>query len=424
MQVKQLAHLRSETMQIQNKDLHKLDKRVAEFYKLNQNFFNANANLYGKELYHKEIKRLENEANKIKPKNEFDKLILENIKSIIKINNHCINFITDPKYEYSVNEFLDLIIGKGSWKFIENQVKNKDYKMRWELTEQNREINSKIVNRFTEEAQKLAKEYIPKLKSDTLNYGVKNNYLPKDFDFNIFLLPPKDGREYSSWRPETKILNLGSYTFYFIFEDKKTKIKPMKAYSTIFHELLGHGAHQIYSKDMPESIKFTEEIGTITATKPITEGIATYRENEGIDYLEKNAKELGITKLDLKDVKENNLADYDNRISDIFYGLTKEKELRESKFDSQKEVMRITNNYVLSKWFKNEYKKGFLDIWGQLGYVFGLVHYNNMLNEIKKDFGSKYFEENKNNINIAAMKGVWSWEVYPKAVKYFLENDK
>jgi hypothetical protein len=22
------------------------------------------------------------------------------------------------------------------------------------------------------------------------------------------------------------------------------------------------------------------------------------------------------------------------------------------------------------------------------------------------------------------MKGVWSWEVYPKAVKYFLENEK
>jgi len=410
-------------MQIQNKELFKLDKKISEFYKLNHNFFNANANLYGKKLYYDKVKELKAEAKKINPKNEFDELILDNIESILKINNYHFDFITNPNFEYSINEFLDLIMGKGSWKFLEKTIIYRDYKMRWELTEQNRKINSKIVNRFTEDAQKLSKEFVPKLKSDILNYGKENNYLPKDFDFNIFLLPPKDGSEYSSWRPETKILNLGAYGFYHILENNKTKIKPMKAYVVGFHELLGHGSHQIYSRDLPESIKFTDEIGTITATKPITEGIATYRENEGISYLKSNAKHLELTNLDIIDVKDNLLVEYENRISDIYYGLIKERELRDKKFDSQKEILKITNNYVLANWFKNDYKRKYVDVWSQLGYVFGIVHYNNMLNQIEKNFGKKYTKENKNKINICAMKGVWSWEVYPKAVKYFLEKE-
>lgn len=45
------------------------------------------------------------------------------------------------------------------------------------------------------------------------------------------------------------------------------------------------------------------------------------------------------------------------------------------------------------------------------------------LDEIRAKFGDEYLEKEKRKVNTATLTGVWSWEVYPDAVCYFLKEE-
>jgi hypothetical protein len=406
-----------------SKEFKKIDEKFFEFFKLSSIYFSYKSNLYSRKVYKENLKVIKKELNKLNAKNEFEELFLDNLNSNLKINDLIIDFFTDAEYPYSVKEMLDLTMGKGSFKYLEDHMKKVPYEKKLEYAQMETEINKIKVNKFTDDAKELTKNILPKIKQDILDYGIKQNYLPKNFDYTIFLLPPKENnKEISYWQTDKKILNLGSYGFYHILKDKKILIKPIKAYCAGFHELLGHGAHQIYSNNLPKTLQLTGDFN-LFSTKPVTEGIATYREIEAFNLLEKKYKELDTTDFDIKYEKLGLELKTQSRIENIYFGLTKDREQKEKNFDGYKEILKLTNNYFWADWFKNNSKNRFLHVYNTLGYVFGLKKYNEMLQSIEQKYGKTYFEKNKKKINIIAMKGVWSWETYPKAVEYFLENE-
>lgn len=227
--------------QITNKELVKLDEQVSQFYKLSHRYLNSLANLYGREVYKKELSPILNEADKIKPESEFDELIIKNIKSNIGLNNLVFEYITNPNSHLTTNQFFDKISG-GAFNFLEDRVKKPLWEERWKITEKMQEREYARVSPFTEEAQNAARSWIPKIKEDVLRYGKAEEILPEEFDMTMLLLPPREGGESSNWNSATKVFSLGSYGFDFLYRNNAVVAIPVSAYTVSFHEVLGHGA--------------------------------------------------------------------------------------------------------------------------------------------------------------------------------------
>jgi len=408
--------------QISNPELRNLDERTAEFYKLSDRYFNAISNLHGREMYKKELSDILRIAERVRPKSEFDELVFKNIQSNLTLNNRIIDFVSDPNFSLSVEQFLDKIAGKGTWKYLEERLRDPLWKKRWEYSAIIQERDFSRVDPFVKEAQEAARDWLPILKKDILKYGKSSDYLPKDFDMTIFLLPPKEGGESSSWNPKTKVLSLGSYGFDFFRKRGKVIAVPTRAYKIAFHEILGHAAHQINSDDLPLSLRLTGEIDSITPTKSVVEGFTIDKERQSYDFLRKNLERLGITEKDLQILEMEDEIKIQGAYEDMYCALLKDKELREKKFDGYKFLLNLTNNPVIARTFREHFKDRFLNRWQCFGHTFGKLHYGNMKDRVKWKFGKDYLEKNKEKFHKATARGVWAWEVYPDAVCYFLRE--
>ena len=409
---------------IKNPQLKELDERTAEFYKLSHGYFGRLSNLYGRERYKEELSGILNEASGITPETEFDSLVLRNIQSNLKLNDLTLDYLTNPHFELSVMDFFDKIAGKGVYRFLEERVKSPPWEKRWTSSERTRERDYARVSPFTEEAQTAAKLWIPRIKEDILNYGKAGGLLPQKFDITILLLPPKERSEWSSWNPVTRVFNLGSYGFDFFHREKEGVVAiPTKAYGTAFHEVLGHGAHQIHSEDMPLSLRFTQQVGGITPTKSITEGVAINSEKKAYEFLRNRLNDLGISGEDVVLLQIDNELQEQSRFEYMYYSLLKDRELREKGFDAYEHLLDLTQNPVIARQFKENFKGGFEDMWEQIGHTLGPIHYGRMEKTVREMFGKYYPERERKKFNAAALTGVWSWEVYPDAVSYMLRND-
>jgi len=410
---------------ITNPQLSELDKRTAEFYKLSHRYLKSLVNLYGRDVYKAELSDILKSADNITPETEFDELVLRNVQSNLKLNDLTLDYLADPNFSLSVREFFDKIAGEGSYSFLEERVKSPPWEQRWKNAERKQERDYTRVNSFTEEAQTAAKVWIPRIKEDILTYGKAEDLLPQDFDMTLLLLPPKEGAEWSSWNSATRVFSLGSYGFDFFHRDGEGIVAlPTSSYNIAFHEVLGHGAHQIHSRDMPLSTRFTEEVGGITPTKSITEGVAITSEKRGYEFLRDRLDYLGITEEDVDILQIDNELIDQSRLEMMYYALVKDRELKEEGFDGYEHLLNLTQNPVIARGFKENFKVSFGDMWGQVGHILGPSHYGKMEDRIRAKFGVEYLEKERRKVNTAALTGVWSWEVYPDAVTYTLREMK
>ena len=406
--------------QILNKQLANLDKKVGDFYKLSGRYFGSLINIYGRQIYKKELTNLLKESDNIKTESKFDELVLRNIQSNLNLNDMVIDYFTNPNFSLPVKDFFNKLSGEGTFEYLEEMVKSPPWNKRWQQLEKRQEKDYARINPFTEEAQKSAREWLPKIKKDILDFGKSEGYLPWDFDMSILLIPPKDGTEWSNWNPKTKVFNLGSYGFEFFPENGRVIAIPTEAYRVAFHEVLGHGAHQIHSEKMPYSLRFTEEVGSITPTKSITEGVAINAEKRCYNFLRQKLKELGLSEEDVALLEEGNDLAQQSNMEYMYYALIKDKEVKEKDFNSYEHIIRLTQNPIVAKIFKDDFKGSFIDVWRTIGHTLGPIHYQRMLNKVKQEAGKEYLcskEFHKTTLN-----GVWSWEVYPDAVSYMIRE--
>lgn len=406
--------------QISNSKLASLDKKVGNFYKLSARYFGLLANLHGRQIYKKELADLLKKSDKINSESEFDGLVLRNIQSNLKLNDLVIDYFSDHNFSLPVKEFFNKLAGKGTFEYLEERVKSPPWEKMWQHSEKRQETDYSRINSFTEEAQKSARKWLPRIKKDILDFGTSEGYLPQDFDMSILLIPSKEGTEWSSWNPKTNVFNLGSYGFEFFLKNRKILAIPTRAYITAFHEVLGHGAHQIHSEEMPCSLKFTGEVGSITPTKSITEGVAINAEKKGYDFLRQRLRELDLSEENVSLLEEEDDLDQHSKIVSIYYALIKDREVREKGFNGYEHVLELTKNPITARRFKDDFKGSFIDVWRIIGHTLGSLHYQRMIDKSKKELGEKCLISKE--FHKATLKGVWSREVYPDAVSYMARN--
>lgn len=331
-----------------------------------------------------------------------------------------IDYVTDPNFSVPVKDFFNRLAGEGTFEYLEERVKFPPWEKRWQHYEKRQERDYSRVNRFTEEAQKSAREWLPRIKKDIIDFGKSEGYLPQDFDMCILLVPPNDGTEFSNWNSKTKVFSLGSYGFKFFIVNGGVIAIPTRAYNAAFHEVLGHGAHQTHSEQMPYSLRFTEEIGSITPTKSITEGVAISAEKRSYDFLRQRLGELGLSEEDVVLLEEENELEQQSRMESMYFALTKDREVREVNFNGYEHILELTQNPVLARGFKDDFNGSFMDVWRITGHTLGPLHYQRMLDKAKQELGDKYLD-NK-HFHRATLMGAWSREVYPDAVSYMAKE--
>jgi hypothetical protein len=407
---------------ITNKKLLELDKEVALFYKTIDSLSSFLVNVYAKKKYESALIEIRKKLQKIKPESEFDELIINNIESNLRLNDLMIDYFTNPNCALGTIEMIDKLVGKDTYRKLEENAKSIPWEKEWINANRKQEREYSRISPFAEEAQSAVKKWIPKIKKNLIKYGREVGFLSSDFDFTIILLPPKEGSEWSNWNSKTKIFSLASYGFKIFMRNGKVIANPAGAYSIAFHEIFGHAAHQYESDKLPESVWFTEEIAGVVSTKSVTEGVALSTDNHCIDFLRENLKKFGLNEEDAILLEEDQFLTKNSKLYSMFAALVKDRELREKDFDGYKYILEVTKNPVLAHHFKHDYDNFFMDIWERVGHAFGPWHYSLMVNKVVSEFGDDFIKKNAVVFNRASLMGVWSWEVYPQAVVYFLKN--
>ncbi|MEK6933564.1 MAG: hypothetical protein AABW75_01670 [Nanoarchaeota archaeon] len=140
-----------------------LDEEVADFYKLTSQYFKGYLiNPYGREIYKKKLGHLLNKANRTRPENKFEDLVLRNIISNLELNDVVVNFCSDPSFPHSTQQFIDSIGGEGTWDHLENIVKASPWELRWKQSERTQERDFSSINPHVPEAKEAALEWLPR----------------------------------------------------------------------------------------------------------------------------------------------------------------------------------------------------------------------------------------------------------------------
>ena len=320
------------------------------------------------------------------------------------------DFLCSPKPKNSVEEIVDIIYGKGSWNFIENNAKNYDWELSYDYTQSFEKRRWLIVRNDTDEAQEMIKSLVPKVKQDVLKYATSNNLLPKDFDLKIVLLPPHS-RSASSWNPNLMRLELGQYGFECTEVAGKLRVNPCAAYSAVFHEVLGHASHQYHSTAMPLSLQFTQQIGYILPTKIISEGIGMYREGMCLDYIAKSKDEIGLTEDEISSFSLAYKEIIQRQLMDLHYVLVKEKEIR-GEASVVDYIKTLTGNAALARMYKYQPSNTFENSFPGLAHALGF----NYIKKLVDAFSPK-------DISIGMLKGDWTWQVYPEFLKLYMKSN-
>jgi len=171
---------------------------------------------------------------------------------------------------------------------------------------------------------------------------------------------------------------------------------------------------------MPYSLRFTEEIGSITPTKSITEGIAINAEKKCYDFLRKKLDELNLDEENVSFLEEENNLEQQSRMEYMYYALTKDREIREKEFNAYENILKLTKNSIIASIFKEDFKGSFIDLWRNFGHTLGPLHYQKMIDTVKTELGKEYLNTNK--FHKATLMGVWSREIYPDAVLYLTKG--
>lgn len=171
---------------------------------------------------------------------------------------------------------------------------------------------------------------------------------------------------------------------------------------------------------MPFSLRFTEEVGTITPTKTITEGVAINAEKRGYSFLRARQNDLGLKEEDISLLEEEDNLQQQTRMEQAYYALTNDREIREKNFDSYEHLLQLTRNPLLAREARDNFKGGFMARWRTIGHTMGPLHYQKMVDRVRTDLGAENIDTQE--FYRAALKGVWSHEIYPDAVSYMIKE--
>ena len=405
---------------IKTPELRLIDEEV---FKLNKRYAMAVSSLRGfpniyaaKEIMEK-IRDLKSKIEKVKTKDKFETLLIENILKNFESQQVDLEYFTTRKKE-NIDSVFEKILGERSLEIIKDNIKTFDYKVLWEFYISYEDYTYRQLPYDDESLREKFKEILANLKIDVLHYAEKYFNLPKDYEFDLILGQPYSERTY--FNPTTKRMEISPVAFFAFKNENKIKINICAVIMELFHELLGHGRHEFNSRPLPLILQDNSISTALYPTHIHAEGIAQIAKNEAIDFMKKYKEKYQIEddyikqrELYIKTEKQNSFWAY--------YQYLQLKNLEDSSLNIEKEFFKLTNNYGLYLLYSNSPQSS-LSCIRNATYPIGQYYLNLLLDNIKKEFGESYFQRNHALINQAISTGVWHFKVLPKFVKLFLKN--
>ncbi len=407
---------------LKNPKLKNLDEEIFslnKIYRMALSSLDRLPNIYASKEVIKKIEDLKHRLSKIETKDQFEKLVIENYILNLESQRVYLEYFTTASKE-NIEEAIKILFGDDSLGIIKEQAKNFDYRSFWEYYLSYQEYTYKQIPSDDETFREKFKEIIVNLKKDALEYAEKNFNFPKNYQFDLVLGQPYSAKSY--FQPTTKRMEISPSTFSIFKENNEIKINVCRVIEILFHELIGHGRHEINSRSLPLCLQDNSVNISIISSHIHAEGVSQITRNEAIKFMQLHKEKYKIEKDYIKQIELSEIVDSASS-SLVLYQYFQLKNLENQKFNIEKKFKSITNNHGLFILYST-LNKNPLGCIKNATYTIGLFYMQQLLEQIKKEFGKKYFEKNHSLINQAVSTGIWHFKVLPKFVKLFLSSSK
>lgn len=405
---------------IKNKELMKLDQDIFnanKVYGMALNSLGKLPNLYAAKEFIDLAEKLKKRLKKIKTKNEFQNLLIENSLYNLDSQRAYLEYFTTGKKE-NIDELMVKVLGEKALKIIKENAKNFDYKGFWEYYLSYQEYTYRQIPSDDESLRDTFKKTLRDLKKDLLEYAVEHFNFPKDYEFDLVLGQPYSQR--TSFQPTLRRMEISPSSFFVFKENDKVEINVCTIIDALFHEIIGHARQELNSRALPLTLQDNSINVSVPPLHIHSEGVAQITKNHAIEFMEKHKKKYNIKDDYVKQIKLSFVSDSSINLR-IYYEYLRLKNLEDKKLDFEREFKKVVNNHGLFILYLTSPDSPLICIKNST-YPIGLVYITEILEQLKKDLGKKEFEKNHSLINQAISVGVWNFRVLPKFLKFFLRE--
>ncbi len=209
--------------------------------------------------------------------------------------------------------------------------------------------------------------------------------------------------------------------FFAFKEENKIKINICGVIEELFHELIGHGRHELNSRSFPPTLQDNSINTWLTTTHIHAEGVSQITKNDSINFMKKYKEKYSIEDDYIQQREYSHTANKALSFL-IFYQYLQLKKLENRNLDIEKEFLELTNNYGLFILYSTSQESPLSCIKNST-YPVGLYYMNSLLENLRKELGPEKFQKNHSLINQAISTGVWHFVVLQKFVKLFLKTN-
>jgi hypothetical protein len=217
-------------------------------------------------------------------------------------------------------------------------------------------------------------------------------------------------------------MEISPESFFVFKEGEEVKINVCLVMELLFHEILGHGMHEIFSREMPLSMQDNSINVSVPSSHVHFEGVSQLAEKEAIDFMRLYKKKYNVEE-DYIDQRIFNGASTKSGSFQTFYQFLGLKKIEDDSFDQDGEFRKITKNNGLTVLYSSSNVNPLSCIHGA-AYPVGLEYLSSFLEELKEEMGEESFMKNKSIITKATTHGVFNFRVLPKFVRYYLKESK
>lgn len=405
--------------ELKDKKLIEIDKEIFElnkFYSLAINSLGRFPNVYAVEEFSKHAEEILKKLKPIKTSNEFEKIFIENSLNNLESQKIYLNYFC--KGDIKIEEMSKIVLGEKSLEILEENIKKFDYRKLWEFYLSYREYSYKTIPSDDESLREEFKKILINLKKDFLDYARKEYGLPNDYDFEFVLGQPYSQKTF--FHPTNRRMEVSPGSFFVFKEDGKVKINVTGVMQNLFHEILGHGRHEVLSREMPLSMQDNSVNTSIISLHIHFEGVSQLAEKEAIKFMKKYKK-----KYEIEDdyIRQRVLGENSIECTNFsaFYKYLGFKKIEDNSFDQEGEFKKITENRGLSILYHAQFGSS-LDFAHDAVYPLGTFYLEEYFKKLKKKLGEEEFNKNHIEINKAIATGVFNFKTLPKFIDLYLKE--
>ncbi|MBS3071392.1 hypothetical protein J4408_00205 [Candidatus Pacearchaeota archaeon] len=407
---------------LKNAQLKEIDK---EIFALNKEYgmalesLNKLPNIYAAKEIIKNIDKLRKKIVKLNLDDEFDILYVKNSLYNFEAQEAYLEYFTTAEKE-DIDGLMKKELGDDIIDVLKRNCQSFDYKAFWEYYLSYQEYTYRKIPSDDEAIRETLKKILADLKKDTVNYAAEFFNFPKDYQFDLILGQPYSRGAY--FHPTNRRMEVSPEKFFVFKNGEKIKINNCIAISVLFHELVGHGRHEINSRNLPLALQNNSINVALSPTHIHAEGVSQICKDDAIDFMKKYKDKYNIEDDFIKQ-------EYLSKISEsamsfwVYYQYLQMKKLENDDFNVEEEFKKVSNNHGMYLLYST-LKESPISCIRNANYVAGLEYMNNLLDDLKKEFGEEYFEKNRALINQAISYGLWHFKVLPDFVRLFLKRHK